>query len=78
MKLITIIAITLLTTTATATEPQTKTKEKAFNFETDEVTVEHLTPMHSIIHYMTSESGESLIRLRTDYRAEIVKSAEDI
>jgi hypothetical protein len=49
-----------------------------FNFETDEVTVDYLTPTHITIRYLTSDNETPLTRLRTDFKREIIRSAEDI
>lgn len=64
-----------LTLTASAAPPP---EDKKFDFETDEVTVDVLKPDASVVEVLTANARKSLIRIRLDFIAEIVRSAEDI
>ena len=65
----------LLTAGAHAEDPPA---EKKFDFETDEVTVDVLKPDASVVEVLSANARKSLIRIRLDFIAEIVRSAEDI
>ena len=74
--LATLTCIFALTMTAAAAPPPPE--DKKFDFETDEVTVDVLKPDASVVEVLTANARKSLIRIRLDFVAEIVRSAEDI
>ena len=73
--LLTLIFLCAVTLSAAADTPP---EDKKFDFETDEVTVDVLKPDASVVEVLTANARKSLIRIRLDFVAEIVRSAEDI
>ena len=67
--------VLLLALSAGADNPP---EDKKFDFETDEVTVDVLKPDASVVEVLSANARKSLIRIRLDFIAEIVRSAEDI
>ena len=70
-------AVVLCAAVAFAAPPKTD-KQKQFNFEVDEINVDVLKPDATMVEVLRAKASQSLIRLRTDFVKEIVKSAEDL
>ncbi len=67
------LTIALMTLT-----PPTPPPTKVVEFGTDKVTVERLEPDPTLIQLLKERQRGSLIRLRIDFKAEIVRSASDV
>jgi hypothetical protein len=50
----------------------------AYDFDTDEVTVDVLKPDATMVEVLAARGRTSLIRIRMDFVKEIVRSAEDL
>lgn len=65
--------------TAIAEEPdKPKDEPKELNFEDDVIETSFLKPDSALIEGEQRKAGGSLLKIRQDFVAEIVKSAEDI
>jgi hypothetical protein len=53
-------------------------KEKSFDFEGDVVEAQFLRPDQGVAEVIRLDEGPSLIKVRTDFVDEILKSAEDL
>ncbi len=63
---------------APATAVPVPGKEQAYDFDTDVVDVDVLKPDLSMVQVLAGANRQSLIRIRTDFVKEIVRSAEDL
>ncbi|MFT7621047.1 MAG: hypothetical protein ACI9WU_000208 [Myxococcota bacterium] len=72
-----VVVVALSASTAMAAPPANP-DGKAFDFETDEVTVDVLKPDATMVEVLRAKARQSLIRIRMDFVKEIVRSAEDI
>ncbi len=52
--------------------------DKQYDFDTDTVEVDVLKPDMTMVEVLKNRARQSLIRIRTDFVKEIVRSAEDI
>lgn len=67
-----------VSTVALAQEPAPKDEPKELNFEDDVIETSFLKPDSALIEGEQRKAGGSLLKIRQDFVAEIVKSAEDI
>ena len=81
--LVSFVALMFLGTTAPAVlaqqpAPAAKSEPKELNFEDDVIETSFLKPDSALIEGEQRKAGGSLLKIRQDFVAEIVKSAEDI
>lgn len=83
-RLLAVIVVSgFLMTAAPALDAQEAPKDKkgkvtVFDFEEDEVTVSALKPDVDFVGLVQQDKGGSLIKLRSDFVDEIIRSAEDL
>jgi|GEM_PF-388101 len=61
-----------------AAEAEEEPKDQQFDFDGDEVTTDYLKPNALLVEGLRRGRRSSLIQVRLDFVAEILKSAEDI
>lgn len=59
-------------------KPKSGKDEEVFNFEADELTVSFLKPEIGFVGVLQQDEAASLIKIRTDFVDELVRSAEDL
>lgn len=65
-------------TPAVAQEKGKKKKEKTYNFEDDVIETQYLRPDTAVTDGLKNNKRASLIRIRTNFFAELIRSAEDL
>lgn len=71
-----LLAVTLLPAAASAADR--KKKGRTLSFEEDVVETTYLRPEGTVIEGINKKKRQSLIRIRIDFFAEIVRSAQDL
>jgi hypothetical protein len=65
-------------TPAMADDKGKKKKEKTYNFEDDVIETQYLRPDTAVTDGLKNNKRASLIRIRTNFFAELIRSAEDL
>lgn len=63
---------------AMADDKGKKKKEKTYNFEDDVIETQYLRPDTAVTDGLKNNKRASLIRIRTNFFAELIRSAEDL
>lgn len=72
------LALGFGSTSANAEEAEPKPEKKVFNFEGDTIATDYLKPGTLLIEGVTRGRRSSLIEVRLDFVAEILRSADEI
>lgn len=72
------VATILMSASVHAEEPAAKPEKKVFNFDADTISTDYLKPGTLLIEGVTRGRRSSLIEVRLDFVAEILRSADDI
>lgn len=78
VKIITVLSVVLFGAVASAQTKKEEAKTKTLNFEADDITGDLIRPDGEGINVRDFANASSLIRIRRDFIAEIVKSAENL
>ena len=74
-----LVAVSLLAATLSVASAQgRRRKARTINFEEDNIETSYLRPETSQIQVLDGKARKSLIRIRMDFFAEIIRSAEDL
>jgi len=73
-----VIALVPATSAAAPPEADAKPEKKVFNFEGDTIATDYLKPGTLLIEGVTRGRRSSLIEVRLDFVAEILRSADEI
>ena len=78
MSLLAFVMVAVLAVPTADAKRRKKDEGKVFDFEGDTIETDYLKPDAAMVESIVRQKRASLIKIRTDFVNEIVKSAEDI